>query len=298
MAKFRTEIGEIYFEHRGARADPRVLFIHGLGCQLVQWPDSLIDGVVGAGYCAVIFDNRDVGLSDGLAEPPPSIEALLAARDDPAAMKPSYGLSDMAADVAALLDHLGQGGAHVVGLSMGGMIGQCLAIEHPERVYSLTSIMSSTGNPDLPGPADETVAALIASMMVPGDTETIIEQNIRTAKIFGGPHFDSAIHGIGRFARSAVERSHRPDGIMRQLAAILTAADRRPALAKLAVPTLVIHGNADPLVPAEAGRDTADAIAGAKYLEIDKLGHDLPEPIVGQIVDAITSHIRTVEVSR
>ena len=297
MAKFKAGCGDIYFEHRGARANPRVLFVHGLGCQLVQWPDSLIEGVVDAGFCAVMFDNRDAGLSGGPAGPAPSVEALLASRDDPAALTPAYTLADMAGDVAALLDHLGQGGAHVVGLSMGGMIGQTLAIEHPERVYSLTSIMSSTGNRELPGPADEVVGALI--MAVGGtDTETIIAQTINTAKVFGGPHYDSEIHGMGRFARAAVERAHRPEGVLRQLGAILTAPDRRPALADLDVPTLVIHGNADPLVPVEAGRDTAAAVPGAKYLEIDKLGHDLSEPVIEDMVEAITSHLRTVEVSR
>ncbi|MCE2461963.1 MAG: alpha/beta hydrolase [Pseudomonadales bacterium] len=297
MAKFKAGCGDIYFEHRGARANPRVLFVHGLGCQLVQWPDSLIDGIVDAGFCAVMFDNRDVGLSEGPSEPAPSVEALLAARDNPSGLTPTYTLSDMAGDVAALLDHLGQGGAHVVGLSMGGMISQRLAIEHPERVYSLTSIMSSTGNPDLPGPPDEVVGALIMTVGG-GDTETIIAQNIQAAKVFGGPHYDSEVHGIGRFARIAVERAYRPESVMRQLAAILTAEDRRGDLAGLDVPTLVIHGNADPLVPVEAGRDTAAAIPGAEYLEIDKLGHDLSEPVIGDMVEAITSHLRAVEVSR
>lgn len=297
MAKFKAGCGDMYFEHRGARANPRVLFVHGLGCQLVQWPDSLIDGIVDAGFCAVMLDNRDVGLSDGPDGPVPSVEALLAAQDDPGGMTPAYTLSDMAGDVAALLDHLGQGGAHVVGLSMGGMIAQTLAIEHPERVYSLTSIMSTTGNRDLPGPPDEVVGALIMTVGG-GDPETIIAQNIQAAKVFGGPHYDSEVHGIGRFARVAVERAHRPEGVMRQLGAILTAEDRRGGLADLDVPTLVIHGNADPLVPVEAGRDTVAAIPGAQYLEIDKLGHDLSEPVIGDMVEAITSHLQAVEVSR
>ena len=297
MAMFRAPSGDIYFEHRGARANPRVLLIHGLGCQLVQWPDSLIDGVVDAGYCAVTFDNRDAGLSGGPDQPAPPLETLLAARDDPSALTPVYTLSDMAGDVVALLDHLGQGGAHVIGLSMGGMISQRLAIEHPERVYSLISIMSSTGNPDLPGPTDAAVGAMI-STIGSGDKEAVIAQSIQAAKVFGGPHYDSETLGIGRFARMAVQRAHRPEGVTRQLAAILTAEDRRAALAGVDVPTLVIHGNADPLVPVEGGRDTADTIPGARYLEIDKLGHDLSEPAIGEIVEAITSHIRAVDVNR
>lgn len=297
MPKFKTPSGETYFEHRGARANPRVLCIHGLGCQIVQWPESLIDGIVDAGLCAVMMDNRDAGLSVGPGGPPPAVTDLLAAREDPSMLSPPYTLSDMADDVVALLDHLGQGGAHVVGLSMGGMIAQRLAIEHPARVYSLTSIMSSTGNPELPGPDDETVAALLGAVAA-DDMDTAIAQNIQAAKVFAGPHYDSEKLGIARFARTAVERAHRPEGTLRQLAAILAAEDRREALAKLQVPTLVIHGNADPLVPAEAGRDTASAIPGSRYLEIDKLGHDLSEPAIGAMVAAITDHIGNVEVSR
>lgn len=297
MPTFRTHSAEIYFEHRGARANPRVLCVHGLGCQIVQWPDSLIDGIVDAGLCAVMMDNRDAGLSNGPEGPPPAVEDLLAAREDPSVLTPPYTLSDMAADIVALLDHLGQGGAHVIGLSMGGMIAQRLAIEHPARVYSLTSIMSSTGNPDLPGPDDQTVAALLGSV-VAGDRETAIAQNIQAAKVFAGPHYDSETLGIARFARAAVERAYRPEGTLRQLSAILAAEDRREALSELAVPTLVIHGNADPLVPVEAGRDTASAIPGSRYLEVDRLGHDLSEPAIGEMVAAITEHIGNVEVSR
>lgn len=297
MAKFKGKSGQIYFEHRGARANPRVLFIHGLGCQIVHWPDTLIDGVVAAGFCAVTFDNRDVGLSDGPDARPPPLEVLLAARGDPSALDPIYTLADMAADTVALLDHLGQGGAHVIGLSMGGMIAQRMAIEYPARVYSLTSVMSSTGNPGLPAPTDQAVGAMVGTL-VDGDQEAVIAQSIQAAKVFGGPHFDSETLGIARFARRAVERAHRPEGVTRQLTAILSAPDRREELSHLDVPTLVIHGNADPLVPVEAGRDTAAVIPGAKYLEIDKLGHDLPEPAIGEIVHAIAAHLREVEVSR
>ena len=293
MARFKARSGEIYFEHRGARANPRVVLIHGLGCQLVQWPDSLIQGLVGNGLCAILFDNRDAGLSDGPGGPPPSLEALLAASD---AVTPDYTLSDMAQDTVDLLDHLGQGGAHIVGLSMGGMIAQRMAIEHPQRVYSLTSIMSSTGNPALPGPHPDAMAAAVA--LTEDNAETALARHIHAWRVWGGGHFDSRECGIARFAERAVERACRPHGIIRQYAAIVADGDRRGKLAGVDVPSLVIHGTADPLVPAEAGNDTATAIPGARYIEIPKLGHDLPEPAIAEIVEAISGHIQAIEVSR
>ena len=293
MARFKARSGEIYFEHRGARANPRVVLIHGLGCQLVQWPDSLIQGLVGNGLCAILFDNRDAGLSDGPGGPPPSLEALLAASD---AVTPDYTLSDMAQDTVDLLDHLGQGGAHIVGLSMGGMIAQRMAIEHPQRVYSLTSIMSSTGNPALPGPHPDAMAAAVA--LTEDNAETALARHIHAWRVWGGGHFDSRECGIARFAERAVERACRPHGIIRQYAAIVADGDRRGELADIDVPSLVIHGTADPLVPAAAGNDTATAIPGARYIEVPKLGHDLPEPAIAEIVEAISGHIQAIEVSR
>ena len=297
MARFTAKSGEIYFEHSGSRAVPRVLFIQGLGCQIVHWPESLIEGVVDAGLCAVTFDNRDSGLSHGSEAPPPSLMSLLAARDDPGDLAPAYSLSDMAQDAVDLLDHIGQGGAHVIGVSMGGMIGQRMAIEHPDRVYSLTSIMSSTGNPELPPPSEEAVGALLASSGVE-DAEAAIPLSIQAWQVFAGQHFDSEKVGGARFAARAIERAYRPAGTLRQLAAILADGDRRADLERLDVPTLVIHGDADPLIPPEAGRDTAAAIPEATYLEIEKLGHDLPEPVIGEVVSAITAHIHDVEVTR
>ena len=297
MARFQARNGSIHFAHRGARANPRVLLVHGLGCQALHWPQSLLDGVVAAGFCAVTFDNRDVGLSHGSETPTPTVEQLLAASVDASALAPAYTLSDMAADAVALLDHLGQAGAHVVGVSMGGMIGQRMAVEHAERVYSLTSIMSSTGNPALPGPTPDAIAALVGSMGS-RNAEEALENALRAARVLGGPHYASEEVGMARFTRQAMERAYRPEGVARQLAAILTDGDRRQVLAGIRAPTLVIHGNADPLVPVEAGRETATTIPGAKYLEIDKLGHDLPEPVIGEMLTAIIEHIQAVEVSR
>ena len=297
MARFKAQSGVIHFEHRGARASPRALFIHGLGCQLVQWPDALLDGIVARGFCAVTFDNRDAGLSDGPDTRPPSIEALLAERDTPGSLQAAYTLSDMAQDAVDLLDHLGQAGAHVIGLSMGGMIAQRMAIEHPERVYSLTSIMSSTGDPALP-PGDPEVERKLLATLAEESAEVAIVHHIDAWRALGGPYYDSEDCGMARFARHAVARAYRPEGTARQLAAILTDGDRSSALANLVVPTLVAHGQADPLVPLAAGIATAKAIPDAELLAIEQMGHDLPEPLIPTVVESIAAHIRAVEVSR
>ena len=296
MPTFRAQGGDIYFEQRGARADPRVLLIHGLGCQLVQWPDSLIDGVAAAGFCVVMFDNRDAGLSHESAEAPPSIEAVVAAANGDSALAPAYTLADMAQDAVDLLDHLGQAGAHIVGLSMGGMIAQHVAMSHAQRAFSLTSIMSSTGNPELPR-RDEALMAFLAPLGA-ADTEAAVAAQTQAFQAIGSEHYDSAEVGFARFSRRAVERSFRPGGLMRQLGAIVADGDRRERLATVRSPALVIHGVEDPLVPVEAGRDTAAAIDGAQIVEIDRVGHDLPEPEVPRVVEAIVEHARSVELLR
>lgn len=297
MARFNAQSGEIFFVHRGSRADPRVLLVHGLGCQLVQWPDALLDGLVRAGYCAVVFDNRDAGLSHAMNAPTPSLEALLAGREAPTTLEPAYTLSDMAQDAVDLLDHLGQAGAHVVGFSMGGMIAQRMAIEHPQRVYSLASIMSSSGSPQLPHGTEEAEGALLATL-AEEPPETAVAHVVAEWNAFGGAHFDSEQVGIGRLAARAVARAHRPAGTARQLAAILADGDRTDALANVTAPTLVLHGQSDPLVPVEAGRATAAAIPGATIVEWEKLGHDLPAPLIDAIVQALVAHLNAVEVSR
>lgn len=297
MPKFNAKSGAIHFEHRGSRADPRVVLIHGLSCQLTQWPEALLDGLVARGLCVVTFDNRDTGLSDGPDAPPPSVEALLAAQQDPAALTPAYTLSDMAQDVVDLLDHLGQAGAHVMGFSMGGMIAQHLAIEHAERLYSLASVMSSAGGADLPPPEEAAVAALLG--LVAEDEAKAPAAKVADAwEAFGGPHFQSSASGIGRCAGQAVQRAWRPAGTARQLAAILADGDRRDALRSVRTPTLVLHGEADPLLPVAAGRATAAAVPNAEFVGFEKLGHDFPAPLIGDIVAAIGKHIEAVEVSR
>ena len=283
----------LHYEQWGARADPPVLLIHGLSCQIIHWPESLIDLLAAAGHRVIALDNRDIGLSSTVDAPVPSAAAIAA---DPSAHPPAYSLSDMAADAVALLDHLGQAGAHIVGLSMGGMIAQTLAIEYPQRCFSLTSIMSSTGNPDLPPPTPAALTAFIADR--PSDRAQAIAQYQQGWRVLAGPHYDSLSEGLARFSEQAVDRGFTAAGFARQLLAIRHAPDRRKALARLSAPALVIHGGADPLVPLAAGEDTAKALPGAKLRVFDKMGHDLPESLLPDIAQAIIEHIGQSSVRR
>ena len=296
MPFFQSKSLQMYFEQRGARSDPPLLLIHGIGCQLVQWPESFIDGLVAAGYRVLLLDNRDVGLSAKLDElGTPDVMQLMTALTGEAeasakAAKAPYSITDMAADAVALLDHLGQAGAHIVGLSMGGMIAQQMAINFPIRVFSLTSIMSSSGAPGLPQPEPAAAAGLVTP---PASTDraAVVAQSRNTWNIIGGPHYKSDEVGIGRLAGAAFDRCFHPTGFNRQLAAIVSDANRANDLAKVRAPSLVIHGDADPLVPIGAGRDTATRIPGAQLHVVPNMGHDLPEPLIPGIVAAISEHL-------
>ena len=288
MPKFRHADLDIHYEQWGARADPPLLLLHGLSCQIIHWPQGLIDHLTEARYRVIAMDNRDMGLSSRVPAPAPKVADILAAMDDPSRYPPPYTLSDMAADAVALLNHLGQAGAHIIGLSMGGMIAQTLAIEHPERTFSLTSIMSTTGNPNLPPGDPEALAAFIIDR--PENRDEAIAQYQRGWDTVAGPHFNSLTEGLARFSEQAVDRGFSAEGFARQLLAILHQPDRRHALAKVAAPGLVIHGGADPLVPLAAGEDTAKALSNGQLKVFDKMGHDLPEPLLADIAAAIIDH--------
>ena len=293
MPEFRNGNLSIYYEQWGARADPPVLLIHGLSCQVIHWPEAFVRGITDSGYRVIAMDNRDIGLSDRVDAPVPPLPEVLA---DPSAHPCPYTLSDMAGDVAGLLDHLGQSGAHIVGLSMGGMIAQTFAIEHTERCFSLTSIMSTCGSPDMADADEEAITAFIAPL--PTERDAAIAHYQHAWQTVGGPHFDSMRVGLARHSEQAIDRGFPPDGFTRQLLAILHRRDYREALGKLQVPGLVIHGNADPLVPLAAGEDTANALRDGKLVVVDKLGHDLPDPLLAEIAGHIVEHIRTVPATR
>ena len=282
---------EICYQEDGLHGNPAVLLLHGLGCQLVQWPGSLVAGLVAAGFNVVRMDNRDVGLSgkmDALGIVDMVALAMAMQRGQPPA--PPYSLRQMADDAVALLDHLGKSHAHIVGVSMGGMIAQNIAIHHRHRVSSLTSIMSSSGAPNLP-PPDPAAIASITAQPVSWERDAVIAQVRAGWDLIGGPHFKSSEVGMGRMTEEAFDRGRYPAGIMRQMAAIVADAGRADALTRISTPTLVIHGDADRLVPLACGEDTARRIPGARIEVMPGMGHDLPEPLLPGILQGMVRHL-------
>lgn len=279
----------VYYEETGAPSGKPIVLISGLGTQLTRWAEPFVQRLAQRGYRVVRMDNRDAGLSESFdAAGAPDLKAVASARSAGTQPALPYTLDDMADDVAALLTHLGIERAHVVGSSMGGMIAQLLAIRHPDRVLTLTSIMSTTGNPELPRATPQAQEALTRPRPDPvREREAYLDDNVLAAQIIGSPAYPVAVPVLRERIAADLDRAYRPEGFARQYAAILAAPDRRPALRTLDVPTLVIHGSDDPLVRIEAGRDTAAAVPGARLLEIPGMGHDLPEGVHAAVVDAI-----------
>ena len=273
---------EIAYESFGRASEPPVLLVMGLGTQMLGWPDGFCQELVRRGHFVVRFDNRDIGLSTHLHDAP---------RPDPVAAwsgdlgSASYTLSDMAADAAALLDTLGFDSAHIVGASMGGMIAQTLAIERPERVRSLTSIMSSTGDAKV---GQATQAAMAVLMAPPARSrEEAMDRVVESYRVIGSPGYPLDEEALRERARLSFDRAYDPSGVGRQLVAILASGDRTARLRDVRVPALVIHGEQDPLVGASGGRATAAAIPGAELVVIEGMGHDLPQPLWPEIADHI-----------
>ncbi len=274
------------YDEFGAPNDPVMLLIMGLGAQMILWREEFCNDLAARGFRVVRFDNRDVGRSSwcdamGVPDLTAAMTAMVTRQPPPPA---PYLLSDMAADAAGLLDALGVKRAHIVGASMGGMIAQALAIEHPRKVLSLTSIMSTTGNPDLPQAKPEALGALLGPP--PTTREEAIERGISVFHTIGSPKYVDE-NEIRDLAARQYDRGFNPTGVMRQLVAILSSGSRNEALRRLSVPALVIHGRIDPLVPFAAGEDTAASIPGARLLALDDMGHDMPKPLWPQIIDAI-----------
>lgn len=286
----------ITFEDKGAKDAPAILLVMGLGGQLTLWPDEFVDALVAHGFRVVRYDNRDVGLStrfDSAGVPNLKWMFVKAALKLP--VRSAYTLADMAADGMALLDHLGIARAHVVGVSMGGMIAQHIAARYPDRVLSLTSVMSTTGNPRLPRAQKEAMRVL-ANRPMSGDKEALIAYSVNAARVIGSPGYPAAEERLQRRVRSDFERGWYPQGVARQMVAIVADGDRRSMLKDVKAPTLVIHGEADPLVPIAGGRDTAETIPGARLLTIPGMGHDLPLALVDTLADAIAEHAKGVAV--
>ena len=281
---------DLYYESHGDAAAPEpILLIMGLGAQMTRWPPAFYGKLVDAGHRVILFDNRDVGLSEkldaaGLPDVPGILQALAAGQTPPAA----YTLAEMAADAVGLLDALGIQRAHIVGASMGGMIAQLVAADYPQRVLSLTSVMSTTGNRELPPSKPEAIAVLNNRGPDPReDVEGFLTNSVKSARAIGSPGYPAEEAGIRERALSDFNRSFSPLGFMRQYAGVMASPDRRAKLKTITAPTLVIHGVDDALVPVEGGKDTAANIPGAELLLIPGMGHDLPVQLHDQIAQAI-----------
>jgi pimeloyl-ACP methyl ester carboxylesterase len=285
----------IEYDSFGTPSASPLLLIMGLGAQMILWDEEFCGQLAERGHYVIRFDNRDVGKSsklDHLGMPDFAAAMAASAARQPFAGAP-YLLSDMAGDAISVLDALAIKKAHVVGASMGGMIAQTVAIKHPERVRSLTSIMSTTGNPDLPPPTPEAMAVLLSPP--PADREAAIEHAVRVFRTIGSPGFTFDEDFVRRRAARSYERGFTPMGVVRQLVAILASGNRKEALAGVRIPSLVIHGANDPLVPVTGGRDTAAAIPNAELMVIEGMGHDMPRDIWPRLVDAISSHARRAD---
>ena len=283
---------ELAYETHGNADDATVLLVMGLGMPLTAWPPGLIDGLVSKGFRVITFDNRDVGQSQQMEQfgtPNILFQFLRQAIGFP--INAPYDLADMAQDTIGLLDELDIERAHVVGVSMGGMISQLTAIQAPHRVASLTSIMSTTGNPRLPGP---TPAVRRHMLRRPPDTAVDAKYRhlMETLRLIGSPAYPTSDQYRSEFIRRNLERGMSAAGVTRQLAAIMASGNRVTALRKLTVPTLVIHGNDDPLIPVECGHDTANAIPNAEMAVIPGMGHTLPEPLLAKFSAMITKHAK------
>ena len=289
MPQVETNGISLEYDTFGDPSAPPVLLIMGLGAQMILWDEEFCADLARRGRHVVRFDNRDCGRSTRLDHlGVPDMSALISAVLSGAPASAPYLLSDMADDTTGLLDGLGIGSAHVVGASMGGMIAQTLALRSPDRVRTLTSIMSSTGRPGLPGPTGAAQQVLFTPP--PTDREGAIEHGLRTWRTIGSPGFPFDEDGVRARMERAFERGLSPLGTARQFAAILASGGRHDALRELRVPTLVIHGEADPLVPIDCGRDTAACIPGSDLLVVEGMGHDLPRAAWPLLLDAIERH--------
>jgi pimeloyl-ACP methyl ester carboxylesterase len=292
MPRARVNGVTLEYELSGPREGRPLLMIHGVGAQLVRWPQGLCDRLAEAGFRLLRYDSRDVGLSTHMVDAPvPDLAEV--SRDLRQGREPKlpYTLKDLAADAAGLLDAAELGPAHVLGVSLGGMVAQQLAIDHPDRVLSMAIVMSQSGNPAMPGTASQALAKLSEVAPDPRrDREGYLRHQVELNRVLGSPDYPAQEQDLRAFASLAADRAYDPAGAARQLAAGRGAADRRTALGRLDVPTVVIHGADDPLIRAACGADIAASIRRAWFLTINGMGHDLPDELHGLFVGVISAN--------
>lgn len=280
---------EICYDTFGQPVNPALLLVMGLGGQMTAWEPDFCEALANAGFHVIRFDNRDTGLSTKMeSAPPPDIGKAMTGDMSSA----SYTLWDMADDAVGLLDHLQLERAHIVGASMGGMIVQAIAIRHPHRVISMTSIMSTTGNPNV---GQATPAAMTALMAPPATSrDEAIERGKQSARIVGSPGYPAGDEVVAARIARDFDRCFYPIGVARQMLAVMATGDRSEALNTVTAPTLVIHGEDDPLVTLSGGQATAAAIPGARLVTFPGMGHDLPASLRAKFVEVIAGHAASV----
>lgn len=295
MPNIRANNIELYYEENGPADGPVILLVMGLGAQMIAWPDEFIHGLVSKGYRVIHYDNRDVGMSQRMegAKTPHLVWTMFKARIGLPVRVP-YTLGDMAADGIGLLDALGIDKAHVVGASMGGMIVQLMAANHPERTLSMTSIMSSSGKAGLPGARPDIQRQFMVKRPPDASREEAVAFGAELVSAFSFPDPARPENAHAEMAAKAFDRGYYPVGTRRQLLAIIADGSRIDRLKTIKVPTLVVHGGADPLVPKEGSEDIARHIPGARLEIIDEMAHDLPPSQVGRILDLIAGHAKQV----
>jgi pimeloyl-ACP methyl ester carboxylesterase len=297
MAKIRANGIELEYDEIGPSNGTPFLMISGFGSQMTSWSDEFRQGLAAAGLRFIRFDNRDVGLSQKWHGIVPDVSAVM--QDVREGRKPNvpYTLTDMAADAAGLLDALGIESAHIAGASMGGMIAQLVALDHPAKTRSLISIFSTTGDPSLPPSSPEAMAALTTPPPAT-DRATVIGHGVKGRRTYATTRFPFDEPRISALIGAAYDRSYYPEGSTRQYAAILASPPRTDRLKSLKVPALVLHGSADTLLRPDGGRHTAKCIPGSEYHEIEGWGHDMPPQMVPLVLGSILPFIQRVEAER
>lgn len=283
---------EMAYESFGSEDAIPVLLLMGAGAQMLNWHEDFCAALASHGLRPIRFDNRDAGLSTHFHDAPePDFKAAFSGDTSSA----SYNLSDMAADTVGLLDVLGLKSAHFVGASMGGFISQMVAIEYPERVRSLTCIMSTTGDMSVGQPAPDTFNLLAGPQ--PINREEAMEQAVRNFRVVGSPGFPLDEDEIRQRAGLAYDRSYDPKGMMRQAISVIASGDRTPRLRSIKVPTLVIHGDSDKMCDVSGGRAIAAAVKGSELVIIEGMGHNLPRPLWPRLISLIADHVQRAEVN-
>ena len=298
MPRIKANGLEFEYDARGPENGQPVVLVMGYTAQMINWPDAFCDGVADAGYRVVRFDNRDIGLSSELSDKgAPDIGAIfekVMTGQDATALAP-YLLDDMAMDTVAIIDALGLGPSHIIGASMGGMIAQLVALNHPEQVRSVIPAMTTSGATGLPQ-AEPEASKVLTQQPESQAREHVVPQGVKARKIIGShPSVQDSDAHIEERVGAAYDRSYRPLGAARQYAAIVAQPRWHDRLPDLKAPMMVMHGEVDPLIPILNGRDIADRVPGAKFVEVKKWGHDMASPLIPELTKHVTDFLGSVD---